>query len=99
MLAFCYQQVKRRPPASDLSDYVISLSPDGEYVLLPRYDGQTIVWHYPSGRTVTWLSHHDAPTSALFSPDGRWVLTTGYRQDNRILAWDVGQIRNGLGIK
>lgn len=76
--------------------YGISLSPDGEYVVFGGYDREATVWHYPSGRAVTWLSHRDAPTSALFSPDGKWVVTTGYREDNRILLWDADKIRNAM---
>jgi len=76
--------------------YGISLSPDGEYVVFGGYDRETTVWHYPSGRAVTWLSHRDTPTSALFSPDGKWVVTTGYREDNRILLWDTEKIRKAM---
>lgn len=76
--------------------YGISLSPDGEYAVFGGYDRETTVWHYPSGRAVTWLSHRDAPTDARFSPDGKWVVTTGYREDNRILLWDTEKIRNAM---
>jgi WD40 repeat protein len=56
----------------------VSFSPDGRLVLTSSVDGDARLWTAATGRTLHRLSFHVATVSqAVFSPDGRWVVTAG----------------------
>jgi WD40 repeat protein len=54
------------------------LSPDGRRVVTVHRDGTARVWDAESGAPQTPpMAHGNSLKRALFSPDGRWVLTIG----------------------
>ena len=69
-----------------------SLSPDGRWAATGSYFGPEvgiIIWESKTGRRVTALKvpNHSA---ALFSPDGRWIVTNNERTCH---LWEVGTWR------
>ncbi len=61
-------------------------SPDGKRVVTASEDRDARIWNVATGRPIELLRGHSGAPTASFSPDGRWVVTTG-----RIAAglWDA----------
>lgn len=70
----------------------IAVSPDGCLVAAGQR-GKTApvtVWNAATGTVVWELSHHSAGVAALaFSPDGRCLVSCGFRVDKALSVWDV----------
>jgi eukaryotic-like serine/threonine-protein kinase len=58
-------------------------SPDGLYVTVADYDGVQL-WRRSGGRALPFLPH-GGPVTPMFSPDGRYLLTSG----NGVRVWDL----------
>ena len=73
-------------------------SPDAEsrFVLTSGEDGQVIVWDRESGKVrMTIDGHEAAATDAVFSADGKWILTAS--EDKTARVWDATALWNGDG--
>lgn len=70
----------------------IAVSPDGALIAAGQRGkaAPVTVWNAASG-TVAWeLSHHAAGVAAIaFSPDGRWLVSCGYKVDKSLAVWDL----------
>lgn len=65
-------------------------SPDGtRLVTSPRYQRhEAVVWDLATGAPVARLVGHDNMMTAVkYSPDGKWIVTSG--RDNRVIIWDT----------
>ena len=77
--------------------YTIAFSPDGRQIVSAARPG-VLVWDLETGEQRLQLHHGQSLTScALFSPDGRWILTGGW--DGTLRLWDgaTGKQRCRLG--
>ncbi|MDX6210215.1 MAG: hypothetical protein QOE24_2606, partial [Frankiales bacterium] len=67
-------------PAVHRTVSALAITADGSAVVAGDRVGHLKMWSLPSGRLL-W-SRTDVPTSFLaVSPDGRWLATSGFRQD------------------
>ena len=77
-------------------------SPGGSRILAASDDGVALILDAATGETLTRLAEHDGPvTSAVFSPDGSHVVTTG--ADRRalvrnLLSDTVLELRGHTGV-
>lgn len=74
-----------------------SLSPDGELVAVATLDGRRArVVRVGTGRTEYRLRGHDGPLEAVaWSPDGRWLATSGF-QVVRVIDAATGRTRHTM---
>jgi eukaryotic-like serine/threonine-protein kinase len=84
------QPVFDRLPQNSLSQGA-ALAPDGQTLMIPRTERTIGVWRLPLGRLKNVILPHPAPvTAALFSPDGKVVLTgCGQTARGESQAWDA----------
>lgn len=71
-------------------------SPDAEsrFVLTSGEDGRVIVWNRETGKVrMTIDGHEAAATDAVFSADGKWILTAS--EDRTARVWDATSLWNG----
>lgn len=77
----------RRRIADQNAMLSVKFSPDGLLFVSATGNGRTaIVWDIRTGRELMSLSHTRAVSSAVFSPDGRTVLTV---DDRNAFLWDL----------
>jgi WD40 repeat protein len=68
----------------------LAFSPDGQHFAVSGAAGSLKVWELRSGRRVLTLrGHTDDITSAVYTADGRRIVTAGW--DRTIKLWDVAQ--------
>src|SRR5262249_6104447 len=66
----------------------LAWSPDGQHVAMSGARGALKVWEYRSGRRVLTLQGHaDDLTAAVFTADGRRLVTAGW--DGALNLWDT----------
>jgi len=65
----------------------MALDPSGAMVAF-RSQRKAILWDHSKRSTVAWECHIFGPSKLLFSPDGKWLVTYGAR-DQRLLVWRV----------
>ncbi|MBK8023607.1 MAG: TIR domain-containing protein [Chloroflexi bacterium] len=65
-----------------------AFSADGTRLLVATQDGQIFEYAMPDGTEVRrYVGHSDVVSSVTFSPDERWMLSTGYDDTARV--WDA----------
>ena len=68
----------------------VSWSPDGSLVAAAAHDGTARIWDASNGKRLEVLKASKLPlTDAVFSPDGRRLLTTGVGLGGNVETWDV----------
>lgn len=69
--------------------WAMALSPDARWLVAPQDDDRTpVITDVLTGRPIAELPGHDAPVLDIdISPDGRWIVTSGYDQTARV--WDA----------
>ncbi len=67
----------------------LDLSRDGSRLVTAHSDGVARLWEVASGQLVGKLQHPAGVDSALFTPDGRGVLTRTGREAPGVWSWDV----------
>ena len=73
----------------------IAVSPDGQWAVTGSHNGTGVkVWEARTGTLVTELMPEQSHSSVGFSPDGRWLATSG----GGCRLWAVGTWREGLQI-
>jgi len=78
--------------------YSAAFSPDGTRLIAPTAEGVRI-WDTNTGKEIRTWNHEGCQTPcAIFSPDGKWVLTGG--SDETVRVWNVsdGKFRARLKI-
>jgi WD40 repeat protein len=80
----------------EIGGWSIDYVPVADLVATSASNGRTAVLHFPSGRSVTWKSHDDSSTHVAFSPDGKWLVTRGAKDDPRIFFWSVNAVWEAL---
>jgi WD40 repeat protein len=71
------------------SSNAVAFSPDGHTALVAQGDGIITLWNVETGKLITRLSSHTSGVlCAVFSPDGRRILSGGHG-DGVLRLWDV----------
>ncbi len=65
----------------------VRLSGNGRVAVSANYDGNVLVWDFPSGRLLLTLDGHTNAAAAV-DDDGRFVFTAG-REDGTARLWEV----------
>jgi WD40 repeat protein len=81
---------KRGPRAPWVLRCVTSeaFDPEGNYVVMPCADDSARVWEMPTGRVAAELRGRASDVlGAMFSPDGRFIITTGLSGPH---VWETG---------
>lgn len=80
---------------------VITLSPDGKYIVTAGYDDKICIWDASSYKFLKALrGHTDAVTTLAFTPDSRYVISGS--DDGSARAWSLAygeEIRKFVGMK
>jgi len=75
-----------------------NFSRDGKLVVTAGKEGTARLWDAATGQPLAaWKGHSDWVTAAVFSNDGRWVLTEN--QNSRCLIWPVDTLPVALQRK
>ena len=74
-------------------------SPNGQQVLTVATDKTARLWDMGTGAELAVLRHEQWLSSAIFSPDGRKVLTTPLQEEYTVRLWDVGNGREVLALQ
>ena len=72
----------------------VAFSPDGR--LLATGAENVILWDALTHRKITTIDFPSIVWTALFSPDGRWLVTT--HGDGAIRVWDVFERQRAVGF-
>ncbi len=77
----------------------VAFSPDSRLLAPAAYDGKISLWDTATGQVVRTLPMKGKVTEVLFTPDGRWLVTS-LRDDRRPLIefWNVTNGAPGLTI-
>src|SRR5262249_10360775 len=75
------------------------LSPDGLRALTASEDGTACVWDVFTGKLLIVLKHTGPVKRAVFSPDGRLILTAGEGDVAGASIWDAAEGRRLFGLK
>jgi WD40 repeat protein len=68
----------------------LAFSPDGNWIVAAGGDHTAMIWDAATGNPVRVLQGHgDAVLRAVFSPDGKTVLTLGGGSDRTVRSWNV----------
>lgn len=80
-----------RPAALVHTDVVRvgAISPDGQLIATGMETGAVKVWEMQAQRTLADFKHNASVTAMAFSPDGRWLATSGW--DKTVWLRDLGQ--------
>jgi len=74
---------------SQFSVYHLSFSPDGKHIVAAGYsDRSARVWEVETGKPLPELPHGSTVSSAAYSADGAFIVTTA--ADNTAKVWDAG---------
>jgi len=65
------------------------LSPDGRRALAACWGGTACLWEVPTGSLRSWPAHPDNLTGAVFSPDGRLILSSNADPAARLWSSDT----------
>ncbi len=76
-----------------ISCFSIDISSDGKYLLVGHADRSARIWELATGKEIQrFPGHVGNPSAMVFSPDGRYVLTSDAGVDqgiNHVRLWDV----------
>jgi WD40 repeat protein/class 3 adenylate cyclase len=79
---------------TDLINYGAAFSPDGKHIVTASWDATVRVWNAQTGEQVhQFVSDRANFHDAIYSPDGRTILTAG---ENGVRLWDA---ETGEGIR
>jgi WD40 repeat protein len=68
----------------------VAFSPDGKRIVAAGSDNTAMIWDAATGKPERVLEgHNDAVLRALFSPDGKSILTVGGGKDLTARMWDA----------
>jgi WD40 repeat protein/serine/threonine protein kinase len=68
----------------------VAFSPDGARLATAGADGVAKVWDAETGEELlAFTNHTDGLSNVLYSPDGRWIATSSYREDATVRVWDA----------
>ncbi len=72
---------------TDIINYGGEFSPDGKYVITASWDKTARLWDVQTGDEIRQFGGHtEGVNDAVFSPDGRNILTAGY---DAVRLWDT----------
>ncbi len=71
----------------------LALSPDGKWVATASDDSTVILWNAADGAIARqWIAHnYHAVLSLAFSPDSRYLVSGGGRDDSNVNIWDLAE--------
>ncbi len=76
----------------DWRDTRIAFSPDGKLIASGSADGRVRLWNVNTRAEYAVLEKHsDAVRDVSFSPDSRWLASTGEFTDHSVFIWDVAR--------
>lgn len=78
---------------------VVAFSPDGKEVVSGDMGGNVYVWEAQTGERLQALSIGNAPSSATFSPDGRYLLTSLFTQLSNASGAEIWDARTGQAVR
>ena len=91
---FNRRHLLRRERAHQDNGRAVAFSPDGQFVATGAEN--IILWDAETCRRITTIDYPSIVWSALFSPDGRWLVTT--HGDGAIRVWDVIKRQRVVGF-
>lgn len=76
---------------SDSDVRSVTFSPDGKRILSISSSGNTRIWDVSTGKNIRTLDkwYGGIITTAAYSPDGKFIVTTSLGRDNSICIWDA----------
>jgi WD40 repeat protein len=66
-----------------------AFSPDGKRIVTGSQDHTLRVWVVETGKQFLVLEGHTDDCAGCFSPDGKWIISTGGGDDSTIRAWNA----------
>ena len=73
-----------------------TLSPDGTMLAFGSEDGQTTALDLPTQRSYSWDASSDINSRYVFSPDSRYLVSSGSEQSSMVLIWETAAIRRAM---
>jgi len=86
--------------ASEQGMTLAVFSPDGTRIVTGDHEGTARLWDAASGEQLAvWKGPHDFVLSAVFSRDGRWVLTVNHNAGSECQLWPADPLATALERK
>ena len=74
----------------------VALAPDGTMLVYGTEDGQTTALDLPTQRSYNWDAYSDINSRYVFSPDSRYLVSSGSEQASMVLIWETAAIRRAM---